>query len=178
MRRTTLGIFFGSLLALAGCVSDTTGSSELELMPESALARTDLVLDESVAAHPLLASDARAQGLTAIPIEVEVFGEVAVAWERFEQAPAFRTREDLVALWERQRFTGVYVTHNLTEAVRLGHRIAVLSRRPGRLREVIAVNRPIADRRAGDSDLDALQARLWDLMKQEALAADQELLDA
>ncbi|MCB1362701.1 MAG: ABC transporter ATP-binding protein [Rhodobacteraceae bacterium] len=86
--------------------------------------------------------------------------------------------EDLVALWERQRFTGVYVTHNLTEAVRLGHRIAVLSRRPGRLREVIAVNRPIADRRAGDSDLDALQARLWDLMKQEALAADQELLDA
>lgn len=99
MRRTTLGIFFGSLLALAGCVSDTTDSSELGLVPESALARTDLVLDESVAAHPLLASDARAQGLTAIPIEVEVFGEVAVAWERFEHAPAFRTREDLVALW-------------------------------------------------------------------------------
>ena len=38
---------------------------------------------------------------------------------------------------QHQPFTGVYVTHNLAEAVRLGHRIAVLSRRPGRVREVI-----------------------------------------
>ncbi|MFV0513424.1 MAG: ABC transporter ATP-binding protein [Jhaorihella sp.] len=85
--------------------------------------------------------------------------------------------EDLIALWERQRFTGVYVTHNLTEAVRLGHRVAVLSRRPGRLREVIALDRPIAERRAGDPDLDKVQTRLWDLMKEEAQAADRELLD-
>ena len=85
--------------------------------------------------------------------------------------------DDLVDLWDRQRFTGVYVTHNLAEAVRLGHRIAVLSRRPGRLREVIAVDIPLAERRAGDPRLEALQARLWDLMKAEAMAADRELLD-
>lgn len=40
--------------------------------------------------------------------------------------------DDLVDLWTRQPFTAVYVTHNLNEAVRLGHRIVVLSRRPGR----------------------------------------------
>jgi NitT/TauT family transport system ATP-binding protein len=85
--------------------------------------------------------------------------------------------DDLVDLWDRQRFTGVYVTHNLAEAVRLGHRIAVLSRRPGRLREVIAVDIPLAERRPGDPRLDALQARLWDLMKAEAMAADRELQD-
>jgi NitT/TauT family transport system ATP-binding protein len=85
--------------------------------------------------------------------------------------------DDLVDLWDRQRFTGVYVTHNLAEAVRLGHRIAVLSRRPGRLREVIAVDIPLTGRRAGDPRLEALQARLWDLMKAEAMAADRELLD-
>ncbi|MCB1813061.1 MAG: ABC transporter ATP-binding protein, partial [Candidatus Competibacteraceae bacterium] len=44
--------------------------------------------------------------------------------------------DDLVALWTRTPFTAVYVTHNLHEAVRLGHRIVVLSRRPGRIREV------------------------------------------
>jgi hypothetical protein len=98
MGKTSFGIV-GALLALSGCVSDTTGSGELGLVPESAFARTDLVLDETVAAHPLLASDARAQGLTAIPIEIEVFGEVAVAWERLAAAPTLRTREDLVALW-------------------------------------------------------------------------------
>jgi len=84
--------------------------------------------------------------------------------------------EDLIALWARQPFTGIYVTHNLAEAVRLGHRIAVLSRRPGCLREVIEIDIPLNERRAGDPGLEATQARLWDLMKQEAMAADQELL--
>lgn len=85
--------------------------------------------------------------------------------------------EDLVALWQRQPFTGVYVTHNLAEAVRLGHSIAVLSRRPGRIRDVIRVDIPLAERNAGDPRLEALQTRLWDAMKAEAMAADQELLD-
>ncbi|MCF6232457.1 MAG: ABC transporter ATP-binding protein [Rhodobacteraceae bacterium] len=84
--------------------------------------------------------------------------------------------EDLIALWTRQPFTGVYVTHNLAEAVRLGHRIAVLSRRPGRLSEVIDIDIPLTERKLGDPRLENIQKRLWDLMKQEALAADQELL--
>ena len=33
----------------------------------------------------------------------------------------------------------VYVTHNLEEAVRLADRIVVLSRRPGRVREVVTI---------------------------------------
>ncbi len=84
--------------------------------------------------------------------------------------------EDLITLWQRQPFTGVYVTHNLAEAVRLGHRIAVLSRRPGRLRDVIDIDIPLSERHIGDPRLEALQTRLWDAMKQEAMAADQELL--
>ena len=44
--------------------------------------------------------------------------------------------DDLVDLWTRQPFTAVYVTHNLAEAVRLGHAIVVLSRRPGQIREL------------------------------------------
>jgi NitT/TauT family transport system ATP-binding protein len=84
--------------------------------------------------------------------------------------------EDLVALWSRQPFTAVYVTHNLAEAVRLGHRIAVLSRRPGQLREVLDVDVPLAERNPGDPRLEALQAQLWQVMKDEAAAADQELL--
>lgn len=85
--------------------------------------------------------------------------------------------DDLVGLWERQPFTAVYVTHNLAEAVRLGHRIVVLSRRPGQIREVVEIDRPLAGRRHGDRALEAVQARLWDLMRDEARAADAELLD-
>lgn len=85
--------------------------------------------------------------------------------------------DDLIGLWSRQPFTGVYVTHNLSEAVRLGHRIAVLSRRPGRIREVIDVPLDLNDRHPGHPDLEDLQTRLWEMMRDEALAADQELAD-
>jgi len=84
--------------------------------------------------------------------------------------------DDLVALWSRQQFTGVYVTHNLAEAVRLGHSIVVLSRRPGRIREVIEVDQPLEQRGLGNPDLDAVQKRLWGLMRDEAAQADKELV--
>ncbi len=84
--------------------------------------------------------------------------------------------DDLVSLWSRQPFTAVYVTHNLAEAVRLGHRIVVLSRRPGEIREVVEIDTPLPDRQFGDPDLDARQRHLWHLMRDEARAADAELL--
>ena len=84
--------------------------------------------------------------------------------------------DDLVGLWSRTPFTALYVTHNLSEAVRLGHHIAVLSRRPGRVREVVEIDAPLAERRDGDPALVAAQARLWDAMRDEAMAADAELV--
>ena len=47
--------------------------------------------------------------------------------------------DDLVQLYTREPFTAVYVTHNLNEAVRLGHAIVVLSRRPGRIRDIVEI---------------------------------------
>jgi len=44
----------------------------------------------------------------------------------------------------------VYVTHNLAEAVRLGQQIVVLSRRPGRVREIVRIDRPITGRNGAD----------------------------
>ena len=84
--------------------------------------------------------------------------------------------DDLVDLWTRQPFTAVYVTHNLAEAVRLGHTIVVLSRRPGTIREIIHLDKPLAVRHFGDTDLDEQQKYLWQLMRDEARAADAELV--
>lgn len=85
--------------------------------------------------------------------------------------------DDLVNLWTRKPFTAVYVTHNLNEAVRLGHRVVVLSRRPGQIRQIVDIDIPLAERRAGDPRLEARQAELWDLMRDEARAADLELIN-
>lgn len=84
--------------------------------------------------------------------------------------------DDLIALWTRAPFTAVYVTHNLAEAVRLGHRIVVLSRRPGQIREIVALDTPLAERAYGDAELERQQQHLWGLMRDEAAAADAELL--
>ncbi|MEM7520096.1 MAG: ABC transporter ATP-binding protein [Pseudomonadota bacterium] len=84
--------------------------------------------------------------------------------------------DDLISLWSRQPFTAVYVTHNLAEAVRLGHKVVVLSRRPGQIREIVEIDKPLSARGFGDPDLDAYQKHLWTLMRDEARAADEELI--
>jgi NitT/TauT family transport system ATP-binding protein len=86
--------------------------------------------------------------------------------------------DDLVGLWLRERFSAVYVTHNLAEAVRLGHRIVVLSRRPGRVREIVEVPMPLAERAERGAELEPIQRRLWTLLRDEAREADRELADA
>ena len=47
--------------------------------------------------------------------------------------------EDFIRLLADGAMGAVYVTHNLEEAVRLADRIVVLSRRPGRVREVVTI---------------------------------------
>jgi NitT/TauT family transport system ATP-binding protein len=83
--------------------------------------------------------------------------------------------DDLIDLWSREKFTAVYVTHNLNEAVRLGHKIVVLSRRPGRIREIVEIDTPIDARRRGNAALNRTQDVLWELLREEAIAADMEL---
>ncbi len=85
--------------------------------------------------------------------------------------------EDLLAIWARERSTRIYVTHNLEEAARLADRVVVLSRRPGRIREVLAIDVPVAER--GQSRHAAflldIHRRLWSLIRDEAATADREM---
>lgn len=85
--------------------------------------------------------------------------------------------DDLIALWTRTPFTAVYVTHNLAEAVRLGHSVVVLSRRPGRIREIVSIDKSLSERGYADPELENIQQHLWGLMREEARAADEELID-
>ncbi len=83
--------------------------------------------------------------------------------------------DDLISLWERERFTACYVTHNLAEAVHLGHKIIVLSRRPGEIHKTVNIDMPLSERKNNPIELEKKRKYLWDLMRDEALAADKEL---
>jgi NitT/TauT family transport system ATP-binding protein len=86
--------------------------------------------------------------------------------------------EEFAALITSAGTTTIYVTHNLGEAVRLGHQIIVLSRRPGTIRETIRIDRPLTGRDPADPDLIALEQRLWRLIRHDAQAAEREATDA
>ncbi len=85
--------------------------------------------------------------------------------------------EDLLAIWAREKSTRVYVTHNLEEASRLADRVVVLSRRPGRIREIVRIEVPVSER--GRPEHTALmidvQRRLWALIRDEAATAEREI---
>jgi NitT/TauT family transport system ATP-binding protein len=83
--------------------------------------------------------------------------------------------DEFAALIERARTTTIYVTHNLAEAARLGQQIVVLSRRPGRIREVVRIDRPLRSRSATDPDLLEVEAALWRLIRDDAAAAEREI---
>ena len=84
--------------------------------------------------------------------------------------------EEFLALWLKHRTTAVYVTHNLDEALALGDRVCVLSRRPGRIREIVEVDVPRGERTG--ARLAPLRQRLWHSIQGEARAADRETAHA
>ena len=86
--------------------------------------------------------------------------------------------DDLIDLWEREKFTACYITHNLAEAVRLGHKVVVLSRRPGVIREIVHIDMPLTERNLSNPQIAAIQQQLWEMMRDEAAAADTELADS
>jgi NitT/TauT family transport system ATP-binding protein len=88
--------------------------------------------------------------------------------------------EDFIRLLADGSMGAVYVTHNLEEAVRLADRIVVLSRRPGRVREVVSI--PLTRSERGDiharEQLLALQTELWSLIREQAIDAEREVQHA
>src|SRR5690349_12063855 len=85
--------------------------------------------------------------------------------------------EDLLAIWSREKSTRVYVTHNLEEAARLADRVVVLSRRPGRIREILRIDVPVAERGQPQHAtlLVEVHKKLWSLIRDEVVTADREM---
>ena len=89
----------------------------------------------------------------------------------------FARLEDFIRLLADGAMGAVYVTHNLEEAVRLADRIVVLSRRPGRVREVVGI--PMTRGERGDigarGKLLTVQNELWALIREGAIDAEREV---
>jgi NitT/TauT family transport system ATP-binding protein len=72
-------------------------------------------------------------------------------------------QREIVALWERERFTALLVTHDVEEALLLADRVLVLSDRPACIRADIRVETP-RPRRRDDAGLVTLREEILGLL--------------
>jgi NitT/TauT family transport system ATP-binding protein len=83
-------------------------------------------------------------------------------------------QDELLRIWKATGKTIVFITHGIDEAVYLGQRVAVLSARPGRLKELVDV---IIPDRGGEDDVRSHPAfvehrhQVWSLLHDEVLFA-------
>ena len=68
-------------------------------------------------------------------------------------------------IWSETPYTCLYVTHDPSEAVRIGHRVVVLSQRPARIREIIPIDVPIDRRSESHPKIAAARDRIWELIR-------------
>ena len=59
-----------------------------------------------------------------------------------------RLQNDLLNIWERDRKTVLFVTHSVEEAVFLSDKVVMMTRSPGRIRQIVDVDLPRPRRRA------------------------------
>ena len=87
-------------------------------------------------------------------------------------------QEELLRIWSAamttiERRTVLLVTHAIDEAVFMADRVAVMSSRPGTIREIVPVDlpRPRTDMVRGSAEFAALVERIWTSIKPDALRA-------
>src|SRR4051794_25548506 len=129
----------------------------------SLLAKVNLTRFEDV--HPHMLSGGMKQRV-AIARALAMEPAVLLMDEPFAALDALTRRkmqEELVALWEDVRFTVIFVTHSIEEALLIGNRILVLSPHPGRVKaELDAGHIGFGD--MGTPAFDALQRRIHELL--------------
>jgi ABC-type nitrate/sulfonate/bicarbonate transport system ATPase subunit len=82
-------------------------------------------------------------------------------------------QELLLGIWERERKTVLFVTHDIEEAIFLASRVVVMTARPGRIKADLPVDLPHPRhyRMKTGPDFSALKARLTEEIRAEAVLA-------
>jgi NitT/TauT family transport system ATP-binding protein len=82
-------------------------------------------------------------------------------------------QEELLRIWAELGTTVLYVTHSIEEAVLLGDRIALVTARPGRIKQVfpVGLGRPRGLEARALPDFGALVEKIWAELRDEVVRA-------
>jgi NitT/TauT family transport system ATP-binding protein len=83
-------------------------------------------------------------------------------------------QDELLRIWQRTGKTVVFITHGIDEAVYLGQRVAVMTSRPGRVKQVVPValgSRTATDDLRSSPEFARHRHRIWSLLHDEVTRA-------
>ncbi|PZT69418.1 ABC transporter ATP-binding protein [Streptomyces sp. SW4] len=86
-------------------------------------------------------------------------------------------QDELLRIWRRTGKTVVFITHGIDEAVRLGQRVAVMTSRPGRVKEVVPIELPAGaggDDPRSTPEFARYRHRIWSLLRDEVSVAQRQ----
>lgn len=86
-------------------------------------------------------------------------------------------QDELLRIWQRTGKTVVFITHGIEEAVYLGQRVAVMTSRPGRIKQVVPIalgsSRTTADDLRSSPEFARYRHEIWSLLHDEVARAQQ-----
>jgi NitT/TauT family transport system ATP-binding protein len=91
-----------------------------------------------------------------------------------------QTREvlqtELLRIWESSKKTIVFITHSLDEAIYLSDRVAVMTSRPGKVKEIlnIPLSRPRSFEIRNTEEFVKLRQIAWNILKDEVQHAEEQ----
>ncbi|MEU6284377.1 ABC transporter ATP-binding protein [Streptomyces sp. NPDC047028] len=85
-------------------------------------------------------------------------------------------QDQLLRIWQRTGKTVVFITHGIEEAVYLGQRVAVMTSRPGRIKQVVPItldSRTTTDDLRSSPGFARYRHQIWSLLHDEVTRAQQ-----
>ncbi len=85
-------------------------------------------------------------------------------------------QDELLSVWQRTGKTIVFITHGIDEAVYLGGRVAVMTSRPGRVKQIVPISlgsRTAADDLRSSPEFARHRHEIWTLLHDEVARAQQ-----
>jgi NitT/TauT family transport system ATP-binding protein len=81
--------------------------------------------------------------------------------------------DELLRLWDADRKTVVYITHDIEEAILLGDRVVLMTARPGKPKATFTVSfaRPRGIEVMASPEFASLSYRIWEALRDEAIAS-------
>lgn len=89
-----------------------------------------------------------------------------------------QTREtlqaELIHIWKSSKKTIVFITHSIDEAIYLSQRVAIMTSRPGRIKEIIEIPKNLQSSNEdirSSADYGKLRHKIWSLLSEEVIKA-------